>query len=595
MRRRRRCTHNGLTIGENGVRRVSGDDGTVLLMILMSLFALGLMSMMVAQVATTEINITANITAGEKSFLPADGASQILLRDLIEMSRSLGRFPTDTELATIPAPSFNYVTLSQFTATADGPMVASSMATGLYIGLSAEIQPFVILATAESPGPPASSATVEIQGEFASIPIFQFGILYEGDLDVHPGPVMQIGGRVHTNSNLFVDPSSEVSFASTVTANGGIYNTREYGVTVGGAVLIADATGTNQAMAGLDSTAPDWSSEAIARWDGRVRSGDIGGDRLDLVIEDPSNPRLVIGAGRSSDTAADQAAKIWYDAGLRIVNGRGYDNAGNLVSLVDPQTSESALRYSVLYDWREQKHMLIVEVDVDKLGRAPGYPANGVIYAGAFEPAADMPAWTGGGGGVGPTEWETYLPPWTTNTTEFAFKLRHGAQLDSSLTVVTENPMYMHGDFNTINKRPAADMADAVTMLSNRWGDIDGDGNFDSDLDYSLLDVSSRTAWDTTMNAAFMTGNVDAGINYNGGVENLPRLMERWSNVRLTLLGSLAALWESQYADGSFGNGNVYNAAIRDWYFDTDFLDLNKLPPSAPRIYKISVTAWEHR
>ena len=95
------------------------------------------------------------------------------------------------------------------------------------------------------------------------------------------------------------------------------------------------------------------------------------------------------------------------------------------------------------------------------------------------------------------------------------------------------------------------------------------------------------------MNAAFMTGNVDQGAQYNGGLENLPRLLERWSGDRLTLLGSLAALWESEYANGNFGNGNVYSAAIRDWYFDTDFLDPANLPPGTPNVYTIRVIGWE--
>ena len=69
----------------------SAEAGTALLMILIALFAIGLMSMVIAQVATTELAITANITAGTRSFLPADGASQVLLRDVVNMSRSLGR------------------------------------------------------------------------------------------------------------------------------------------------------------------------------------------------------------------------------------------------------------------------------------------------------------------------------------------------------------------------------------------------------------------------------------------------------------------------------------------------------------------------
>lgn len=562
-------------------------------MILMSLFAIGLMAMMIAQVASTEIAITANITAAEQTFLPADGASQVLLRDVINMSRALGRFPTDAELATITSPSFTNVTLSQFSAFADGTVQQTSLADGLHVGLSAEIQPFRIVATVSSAGPPASRTTVEIQGEFAAIPIYQFGVLYEGDLDVYNGPDMTIGGRVHSNANVYVDPSGTLSFASTVTANGGIYNRHESGSMSGGAVYVKDAAAIDQAMAGLDSDSPNWSSESIARWDGRVRSGATGGDRIDMVIEDPTNPRLIIEAGRSADTAADQAAKLWYDAGLRIVNGRGYDADGNLVSLVDPSTGTDAVQYTSLYDWREQKYMLAVEVDLAKLSQSPGYPANGVVYLGAFQPDADMPSWPGAGTGVGPAEWSPFPPPWSSTATEFAFKMRNGSQLAAPLTLVTENPMYMQGGFNTVAKKPAAILADALTILSNSWGDLDGDGIFDDDLYYSVQALSSRNASSTTVNAAIMTGNVDMGASYNGGLENLPRLLERWAGVQLTLLGSLAALWQSEYADGTFGKSNVYAAATRNWSFDTDFLDLTKLPPETPRIYKITVTGWK--
>jgi len=570
-------------------------QGTVLLMILLALFAIGLMSMVVAQVATTEIAITANITASQQTFLPADGASQVLLRDLINMSRSLGRFPTDAELATINAPPYNNVTLSQFTAFADGNVQQTTLADGLHVGLSAEIQPFRVLATSERAGPPASTTTVEIQGEFASIPIYQFGVLYEGDLDVHNGPPMTITGRVHSNSNVYLDPGNQLTLESTLTSYGGIYNVHESGSFSGGAVYIKDADGLNQAMAGLGTEDANWTSESISRWDGRVRSGDTGGDRIDLVIEDPTHPRLIIEPGRAADTSADQAAKLWYDAGLRIVNGRGYDSNGNLVSTVDPNTGTNALQYSVIYDWREQQYMLTVEVDMDKLGRSPGYPANGVVYLGAFQPDSDMPAWPGSSSGVGPSTWSAYPPPWSSSATEFAFKTRHSSQLVGPLSLVTDNPIYVQGSFNIVSKQPAAILADAVTILSNDWGDTDNDGDFDSDLDYSLLSLTSRTASSTTVNAAIMTGNVDMGASYNGGLENLPRLLEQWSGVQLTLLGSLAALWESQYADGYFGNSSVYGAAIRNWNFDSDFLDLSKLPPETPRIYKITVTGWQRR
>ena len=109
MLTRRRCAQTCGPAGDLCARSVPGEHGTVLLMILLSLFAIGLMSMVVAQVATIEIAITANLIAGERAFLPADGASQVMLRDLINMSRSLGRFPSDAELAAITAPTFTNI------------------------------------------------------------------------------------------------------------------------------------------------------------------------------------------------------------------------------------------------------------------------------------------------------------------------------------------------------------------------------------------------------------------------------------------------------------------------------------------------------
>jgi hypothetical protein len=574
---------------------MSKQAGTALLMILIAMFAIGLMSMVIAQVATTELAITANIAAGTKSFLPADGASQVLLRDLISMSRSLGRFPTDAELATIRRPRFNTVSLADFRAFTNGVETGRPISTGLYVGLSALVQPFTIIVTADSPGPPPSRATVEIDGEFSRIPIFQFGVLYEYDLDVHPGPAMVIGGRVHSNGDVYLDPGISLSLNSPITTNGDIYNFHRNGSFTGGVVQIQDSTGAYQAMAGLDSDDPNWSAEAIDRWDGRVRSGEIGGHRVDLVIENPTDPHLVIDAGRPADTASDKAAKIWYDAGLRIVNGQGFDSEGNAVSLIDPLSGTSALRNTIIYDWREEKYMLTVEVDMQKLGRTAAFPANGVVYVGAFEPIDGMPGWLGGAWGVGPPEWSGFGVPWDgSEMSEFAIKLTNGATLAAPTTIVSENPMYLQGSYNVANKKGAALVADAVTILSNDWGDMNGDGVFDNDLNYSLLDMGVRMASSTTVNAAIMTGNVDMGPAYNGGLENLPRFLERWSRVPFNFNGSLVALWRSEIANGAFGKTNVYSAPIRNWYFDTDFLDLNDLPPATPRIYQITVTSWEH-
>ncbi len=51
------------------------------------------------------------------------------------------------------------------------------------------------------------------------IPLFQFGIFYDDDLEFHPGPRFDFGGRVHANGNLFLMASTGLYFSSRVSTN----------------------------------------------------------------------------------------------------------------------------------------------------------------------------------------------------------------------------------------------------------------------------------------------------------------------------------------------------------------------------------------
>lgn len=55
------------------------------------------------------------------------------------------------------------------------------------------------------------------------IPIFQFGIFYEDDLEFHPGPRFDFGGRVHSNDNLFLMANTGLYFSSKVTTVSEVY------------------------------------------------------------------------------------------------------------------------------------------------------------------------------------------------------------------------------------------------------------------------------------------------------------------------------------------------------------------------------------
>ena len=525
----------------------------------------------------------------------ADGGAEYGLNELLTMGRSMSRHPTSGELSAITVPPLPGSSFTTFTIAPTGAQTVMPLTSGYFQGLTASSQDYLVTTTAETVAVPKGTSTVTMMAAFDIIPIFQFAIFYEEDLELLPGPDMWLSGRVHSNQSIYIDSGATLTVDSVMTAAGDIFNFRKNdGTSSAGDVEIRDSDGNFQGMSGLDSSSPNWHDDALDRWDGNVRSSDHGIERLDMTIEDPTDPRMLIEAGRSTDTVGQQDSKMYYDADLRIINGQVFDNAGFPVSVIDPLTATSAIEFIDFWDPREQKFMLTIEIDMAKLGRSPGAPANGIVYAGGFQPGPDFPAWPGG-------TWAGYQMPWTgAGVTEFAVKLTNGSELAGSTTVVSENPIYVRGDYNSVNKVGAAVIADAITILSNRWGDVNNDGDttdaVDGDLAYSQLAMNARNAWSTTVNAALMLGNTDTvpGVSYNGGVENVLRFVERWSGDTLTFLGSIIDLWNSESAVGAWGYGNpIYTAPIRNWGFDTDFLDPANLPPGTPNVYMIRMLGWD--
>lgn len=104
---------------------------------------------------------------------------------------------------------------------------------------------------------------------------------------------------------------------------------------------------------------------------------------------------------------------------------------------------------------------------------------------------------------------------------------------------------------------PCVVVSDAVTVLSNNWNDAN-----------SSLGLGSRVARNTTINCSIVSGNVPtSGGNYSGGAENFIRLLEDWSDKRLTVVGSQIQMWPSKFATGTWGQANVYDEpSQRLWY-----------------------------
>ena len=75
--------------------------------------------------------------------------------------------------------------------------------SGPYSGLYASVVPYKMSSTAVMD---STGVEVELEREFNNylVPLFQFGIFSNEDIEVYPGPQMTFNGRIHSNRNIYV-------------------------------------------------------------------------------------------------------------------------------------------------------------------------------------------------------------------------------------------------------------------------------------------------------------------------------------------------------------------------------------------------------
>jgi hypothetical protein len=173
------------------------------------------------------------------------------------------------------------------------------------------------------------------------------------------------------------------------------------------------------------------------------------------------------------------------------------------------------------------------------------------------------------------------------------------------LTVASENPVYIQGNFNataaSANVEPnvaTSVLGDAVTLLSNGWNDI---RSFNAPSDSTARAASTtgyRVAIVTGKTRAFpKPGFASASFGSDGGAHNFVRLLEDWSNAAnptLRYRGSFVSFFYSRQANGSFKCclGDTYLRGNRDWTFDDDFLLPALLPPGTPMFRDVNTLTF---
>lgn len=420
---------------------------------------------------------------------------------------------------------------------------------------------------------------VKRQFQYSAVPLFQSMWFFEHDLAIYRAATMNVTGLVHTNSNAYISSSSgnPVSFADNVSYAGTYSQTADppYANTWSGWVPNAQ----------MPPTYPNGQANQVRQV---PRIEPIGTDPASVLNTADTNPNndslheLIEPPNTSYSDPPEIAQRRFFNKAGIVMNINGSSvsvttqNGTTLSAARVTDLQNAVVSRSTIYDQREGKNVDVATVDVSKVTAA--LSATGVT-------------------GFNNTLYIYDTTPLVSGNVEpKAVRLTKGGVLPANgLTVASENPVYVQGDYNTgtttsptavpsnnggnaanqdsptvsgYTRKPAAVIADAVMLLSNNWND--------SNANKSL---SSRTAANTTYNMAILSGFMPSGFQppvgarygYSGGAINFPRFLEDWDSKYCTYFGSMVELFQSKTFTGEWDTGVIYRPPDRQFNFDTNF------------------------
>jgi hypothetical protein len=461
------------------------------------------------------------------------------------------------------------------------------ISNGTFNGLTAQEYRYDVFAEAFNTASDLPEARLQMRFRSRLVPLFQFAAFYEGDLEIAPGAPMTLSGRVHTNSNLYLGGGGgTLNIRGKVSSGGSLFGGRKYRDTnpcyTGNQVNIpTNAANGNYTMGGLPCKNNGYTNQEL-------NSFNVHDKYLLQNVSKITIPKPEI---LDPDPTNQQKEEYWERADLRIVlklnasnspvgievqNANGTLNAAATTRLNSSSCNTPVSTSNTFYNHREAKTMRLLDVDATKLLACIGTDST-LVNGGLAD--------TTHGGLVMHFSVDG---PDSSGINNYGVRMKNGKTLDSrikGLTVVTNQAMYVQGDYNSPNdqtkKKPASFLADSLNVLSNSWND-----------ENSGKPKTNRVASTTTINAAFLAGadktvvtSATGNSTYNGGLENYPRLHESWTqtgNRKLRLRGSFVSLGEPKHVNGAWSRAS-YDAPERDWDYDTDFNNAGKLPPLSPR------------
>ena len=498
---------------------------------------------------------------------------------------------------------------------------------------------------------------------------WSYALFYVDDLELHPSNSLTITGPIHTNAGLYIS-TSNFTAASPVYTAASTYQVSptsgrvEYGSDYvngfspqdpryGGTVTEPIFAKSNVALSLSDCPPSQAAAYMPFGWNLTLSAANANpnDDSYREIVEIPSTVAGATDPLRDVRYYNQAQVKITIDKdnNVRIYRPDASDPRNPTKNIEctasGPTTNDANIhklflgsngalaRNLAMYDSKEGVNVRIAELDLSKVQKAidvgngtasssilpsgisavTGFTSsNAVIYIAdtttAYNndgsrnvlnnPQARMGSTNGTSGGT------------LVSTSERAIRLVNGYALPTTgLTIVTPNPIYIKGNYNTTPsasptatppsntnttsapfvtgyaRKPSAVIADAVNVLSNQWSDANSTQQITSG---GYVATNPRSAVSTTINTALVSGNIPSGSNsfgasgnmYGGGAEGFIRLQEDWRTQNFVYYGSMVQLYRSVQANtaGSPGGQFFKSPASTRWFYDYEIFS-DSSPP----------------
>lgn len=578
-----------------------------------TLLVVVLIAVVVAAAVNAAMSVTRSTNAdyfGTRAFYAAEAGAEHALAQ-VELALQDG-FLSPDELAGIEPPALEGFEFTEFEVIKEGTWDTASIKDGPFAGLYAITQN--IRVTSRATDVTGAHAGIVLGAQAQAIPMFQFAAFGNGAMEAYTGSRSDTWGRAHVNGDIYMATSDHHIHTVITTPGRFIRDGRVSHKDLSEIDVFVELQNGSEVEVEFDSEdTPDpeaFKNRSELELDGRLRTGAMGVDSLTLPLPDSMGPHELIGPRRITDDLAGQATKFSWRADMYVTVDLGSVRDQDDVCDDPPSTGSDLwanitverpfggavpddedkceiiqIRWETFFDTAELKWVDAVDVDIGELrdwvSENPSQNATQIIYVEIKNSTTltDPSETDNSGDGY-------YFP---------ILRIKNGARLPGPLTIGSEYPLYMQGDYNDVNKQPAAVFGDRLTVLSNEWKDSENRVTY----------VPFRGADPTTQYFAIVTGEGEGylGCYHHGPDPNCTpitngcspgitvQMLEDWracgGKCLHRMIGSFITFWYPQIASpyGDCPNPNPsYKSPQRDWSFDPDLMDPANLPPGTPNV-----------